>query len=348
MRAESERDLISTVALADEVGESVLILGGGSNLVVADAGVPGLAVHVATRGITETEASDGRVRLSVAAGMSWDALVEHCVSCELGGLEALSWIPGSVGGTPIQNVGAYDQAVAQTLEFVHAYDRPTRATVELAAAECGFRYRDSVFKAEPNRYVILAVTFLLKRSSHSQPIERKELYEALGIKRGETAPLPRVREVMLEIRRKRGMVLDAEDHDTWSVGSFFKNPLLSPTDFDRLCHRGRELGKEVEAEEDENGMFKPAAAWLIEHSGFTKGYPLLRDPDSPVAVSSKHTLALTNRGSGTTAQLLDLAVEIAQGVNDVFGVRLVPEPSFAGLDWSLGADARGPLRDRGA
>ncbi len=348
MRAESESDLISTVALADEAGEPVLILGGGSNLVVADAGVPGLTVHVATCGITETEAADGRVRLSVAAGMSWDALVEHCVHRELSGLEALSWIPGTVGGTPIQNVGAYDQAVAQTLEFVRAYDRHTRATVELAAAECGFRYRDSVFKAEPNRYVILTVTFLLERSPHSQPIERKELYEALGIKRGETAPLPGVRGAMHGIRRKRGMVLNTKNHDTWSVGSFFKNPLLSAADFGRLRRRGRELGKQVEAEEDRNGIFKPAAAWLIEQSGFPKGYPLARDPASPVAVSSKHTLALTNRGSGTTSQLLDLAVEIVHGVDDVFGVKLDPEPSFAGLDWSLEADARASLRDRGA
>jgi UDP-N-acetylmuramate dehydrogenase len=347
VRAESEGELIASVTLADEADEPVLILGGGSNLVVADAGVPGLTVHVATRGLEEDTAEDGRVRLSAAAGVSWDVLVEYCVNSELSGLEALSWIPGTVGAAPIQNVGAYDQTVKQRIESIRAYDRRKRDTVVLAGVECGFAYRNSVFKADPNRYVVLEVTFLLERSPDSQPIEREELCKALQIEPGETVPLARVREAIHEIRHGRGMVLDADDPDTWSVGSVFKNPLLSPDDFGRLCDRGRDLGKQVEAEL-EAGMFKPAAAWLIEHSDFPKGYPLKRDPEAPVAVSNKHALALTNRGSGTTAELLDLAVEIADGVDDVFGVRLEPEPSFAGLDWSLEADARISLRDRGA
>ncbi len=300
----------------------ILLLAGGSNLVVADEGFPGTVVHVATRGIER----DGDT-LHVAAGEPWDALVAHTVTAGLAGIEALSGIPGSVGATPIQNVGAYGQEVSDTIMSVRAFDRTTSETVDLAPEDCGFTYRSSAFKRDPERYAVLRVSFALHASGRrSRPIRYAELARTLGVEVGETAPLPAVREAVLQLRRSKGMVLDPKDPDTVSAGSFFTNPILDTTAFAALRERA---GDAVPGFPEPDGRVKTSAAWLIDHAGFTKGYG---NPHG-IAISSKHVLALTNRGAGTTAELVALAQEIARGVETAFGVALHPEPVFVGHAW---------------
>jgi UDP-N-acetylmuramate dehydrogenase len=289
--------------------------------VVADEGFPGTVIRIATRGI-EREGDT----LHVAAGEPWDALVAHTVTEGLAGIEALSGIPGSVGATPIQNVGAYGQEVSDTIMSVRALDRTTSETVDLAPEECGFAYRSSAFKRDPERYVVLRVSFALHASSASRPIRYTELARTLGAEVGETAPLPAVREAVLKLRRSKGMVLDPADPDTTSAGSFFTNPILEPGQFDALRARA---GDGVPGFPEPDGRVKTSAAWLIDHAGFTKGHGNPRG----IAISSKHVLALTNRGAGTTAELVALAQEIARGVETAFGVALHPEPVFAGHAW---------------
>jgi UDP-N-acetylmuramate dehydrogenase len=299
----------------------ILLLAGGSNLVVADEGFPGTAVQVATRGIER----DGDA-LHVAAGEPWDALVAHTVGEGLAGIEALSGIPGSVGATPIQNVGAYGQEVSDTIMSVRAFDRTTAETVDLAPEDCGFTYRSSAFKRDPERYAVLRVSFALHASRSSRPIRYAELARTLGVEVGETAPLPDVREAVLQLRRSKGMVLDAGDPDTTSAGSFFTNPILDAAAFATLRERA---GDGLPGFPEPDGRVKTSAAWLIDHAGFTKGY----GNPAGIAISTKHVLALTNRGAGTTAELVALAQEIARGVDEAFGVALHPEPVFVGHAW---------------
>jgi UDP-N-acetylmuramate dehydrogenase len=303
------------------VDEDVLLLAGGSNLVVADDGFPGTVVRILTRGITR----EGHV-LHVAAGESWDALVAHTVAEGLAGIEALSGIPGSVGATPIQNVGAYGQEVSDTIMSVRAVDRTTAETVDLAPEDCGFAYRSSAFKRDPERYTVLRVSFKLHASDTSRPIRYAELARTLGVEVGETAPLPAVREAVLNLRRSKGMVLDPADPDTTSAGSFFTNPILDAAQFDALRARA---GDDIPGFPEPDGRIKTSAAWLIDHAGFAKGYGNPRG----IAISTKHVLALTNRGAGTTTELVALAQEIARGVETAFGVALHPEPVFVGHVW---------------
>jgi UDP-N-acetylmuramate dehydrogenase len=237
-----------------------------------------------------------------------------------------------VGATPIQNVGAYGQEVKDTVVRVRVYDRERREIYEMAGEECGFTYRSSVFKRTPDHWVVLGVTFALRRQHRSAPIRYAELARALGIRPGERAPLGEVRAAVLELRRAKGMVLDPSDPDTRSAGSFFLNPILEPEEFQRLKTEVAErLGPAVQipAFPEADGRVKTSAAWLIERTGFRKGY----GDAGGIAISSKHTLALTNRGRGTTSELLALAAEISQGVHDRFGVTLQPEPVI--LDGSL-------------
>jgi UDP-N-acetylmuramate dehydrogenase len=300
--------------------EPLLVLAGGSNVVVADSGFPGTVVRVLTRGVQH----DGE-RLEVQAGEPWDELVADCVERGLAGFECLSGIPGSTGATPIQNVGAYGQEVAETVESVRVLDRASGQIVELTAAECGFRYRGSIFKYR-DRHVVLAVTFRLRESPVSGPLRYAELARALGVPVGGTAPLGEVREAVLALRRGKGMVIDPGDPDSVSAGSFFTNPILEPDGFARLQARAGDLDPPAFPEPD--GRIKTSAAWLIERAGFTKGYGHGR-----VGISSKHTLALVNRGGATTAELIALAREIAAGVQARFGVSLAPEPVLVGHDW---------------
>jgi UDP-N-acetylmuramate dehydrogenase len=327
LEASSEQEVVEAVRAADAAGEALLVLSGGSNLVVADAGFPGAALRVATRGVTRAQAG-GTVTLEVAAGEPWDPLVASCVADGLAGVECLAGIPGSVGATPIQNVGAYGQEVAETIAGVRVLDRASGAIEELAPDACGFTYRSSAFKREPARWVVLAVRFALRVSPLSSRIRYAELARALGVQSGDRAPLPEVREAVLALRRRKGMVLDDADPDTRSAGSFFTNPILAADDFAALRAR---LGAQVEppAWPEGNGSVKTSAAWLIERAGFHRGDG---DPEG-IAISTKHTLALTNRGHGTTTQLLALAREIAGGVHEAFGVDLTPEPVLVGHDW---------------
>jgi UDP-N-acetylmuramate dehydrogenase len=319
VEAHDEAAVVAAVRAADTAGEPLLIVAGGSNLVVADAGFPGTVLRIATRGI------EGG---TVAAGEPWDPFVARCVAAGLAGVECLSGIPGSIGATPIQNVGAYGQEVADVIVSVRAFDRHADAVQEIPAAECGFAYRSSAFKRDPGRWVVLAVTFELPRQERSMPIRYAELARALGVPEGGTAPLAAVREAVLALRRRKGMVVDPGDPDSVSAGSFFTNPVLTPEAFAALEARIAN-GSRPPRFPQPDGSVKTSAAWLIEHAGFRRGHG---DP-ATIAISSKHTLALTNRGAGTTTELVALAREIADGVRERFGVELEPEPVFAGHAW---------------
>jgi UDP-N-acetylmuramate dehydrogenase len=310
------RDEDAVVSAVREAAEPLLVLAGGSNLVVADEGFPGTVVHVLTEGVER----DGST-LTVQAGEPWDPFVARCVAEGLAGVECLSGIPGSVGATPIQNVGAYGQEVSDVITRVRAYDRERDEIVELAGADCGFAYRSSRFKRHPGRWVVLSVTFALEPGESSGPLRYAELARAVGAER---APLAAVREAVLDLRRRKGMVLDPADPDSVSAGSFFTNPILTGEAFAQLEQRA---GERPPAWPEDGGRVKTSAAWLIERAGFTRGYG---DQDG-IAISGKHTLALTNRGHGTAAGLVALADEIARGVHERFGVALVPEPVLVGL-----------------
>ena len=314
--ARTEAELVAAVREAEP---PVLVLAGGSNVVVADEGVPGTVVRVATRGVER----DGE-RLRVAAGEPWDELVADCVERGLQGFECLAGIPGTVGATPIQNVGAYGQEVAETVETVRVLDRETDRVEDMPAAACGFRYRGSVFKYRDRR-VVLAVTFRLRRAASSGPLRYAELARALGVPVGGSAPLADVCEAVLALRRRKGMVIDPADPDSVSVGSFFTNPILPAEDFAALAARA---AVDPPAWPEPDGRVKTSAAWLIERAGFHRGHG-----NGRVGISTKHTLALVNRGGGTTAELMALARAIAAGVHERFGVRLVPEPVFVGHTW---------------
>ncbi|WP_067435087.1 UDP-N-acetylmuramate dehydrogenase [Nocardioides jensenii] len=323
VEARTEDELISAVSDADGRGEPVLLVAGGSNLVVSDDGFPGAVVRIATRGLAagvdeHGESPTGGVTVSVAAGENWDDLVARAVASGWVGVEALSGIPGSVGATPIQNVGAYGQEVAETISSVRVWDRRLRGVRTFANADCGFAYRHSRFKADPGRHVVLEVTFQFLPGDLGAPVKYAELARTLGVEQGERAPLADVRRTVLGLRAGKGMVLDADDHDTWSAGSFFTNPFLTP-------EQAHALPDSAPRFPQPDGTVKTSAAWLIEHAGFTKGHGNER-----VSLSTKHTLALTNRGSASTDDLLALAREVRDGVEARFGVRLVNEPVMVG------------------
>ena len=303
-------EAVATVRNAAAAGDAVLILAGGSNVVVGDAGFPGRVVLLRTRGIEVIERDAEHVVVRVAAGEVWDDFVADTVANGWAGVECLSGIPGSAGATPIQNVGAYGQEVAHTIVAVHAYDRAADEVRTIAPEDCRFAYRSSVFKHN-DRWVVLGVDFQLRISAESAPIRYAELARQLGVEAGDRVPLDRARDTVLKLRAGKGMVLDPDDRDTWSVGSFFTNPVLPELPSAGIPHWP-----------GEHGTVKIPAAWLIEQAGFHKGFTL----GGEVAISSKHTLALTNRGEGTTAALLELAREIRKGVEDRFGIVLHPEP----------------------
>src|SRR5918993_2901290 len=292
----SEPELVATLAELDAAREPVLVLGGGSNLLVADAGFPGTVVRIDLRGITtEADACSGAT-LRVAAGEPWDDLVAHTVECGMVGLEALSGIPGLTGATPIQNVGAYGAEVSDVITQVRTLDRATGRIRTFFPVECRFGYRTSRFKHPtapddwPGRYVVTAVTFQLKLGTLSAPVRYPELARRLGIPVGERAPAAEVRAAVLALRAGKGMVLAEDDPDTWSAGSFFTNP-------------------------------------MIYAAGFGKGYG-----DGPARLSEKHSLALTNRGTARASDVLELAREVRAGVRAKFGVTLVPEPVLVGCE----------------
>jgi UDP-N-acetylmuramate dehydrogenase len=307
VEAEDAADLVAAVREADEAGRPLLVLGGGSNIVAPDDGWPGDVVAVRTRGI---ERSGGR--LVVQSGEPWDELVAYAVGDGLAGIEALSGIPGSTGATPVQNVGAYGQEVAQTITAVRVYDRAEKNERTLTPAQCGFAYRDSRLKRDPGRFVVLDVTFALDESELSRPVRYAELARRLGVEIGATAPLADVREAVLDLRRGKGMVLDPADPDSRSAGSFFTNPIVP-------AERAVEGCPNWPAGD---GRLKLSAAWLVQHAGFGRG-----TRDGHVGTSSRHSLALTTEPGATATELLAFADRIVAAVRDTFGVTLEREPT---------------------
>jgi UDP-N-acetylmuramate dehydrogenase len=318
----SEQALVSAVREADERGEPVLLIGGGSNLVVADEGFAGLVIMVRSAGISHLGS-----RLVVAAGEPWDWLVSYAVTAGLAGIECLAGIPGLVGATPIQNVGAYGQEVADVITRVRAYERSNGEVRDLSPAECGFSYRGSRFKAEADRWVVTEVEFALPPSALSEPVRYAELSRALGIDPDARAPLAEVRAAVLALRRSKGMVLDPKDPDTHSSGSFFTNPILSESELATLATRA---GVTVPSYAEPGGSYKLSAAWLISQAGFPKGYASAAAGAG--RLSTKHVLAVTNPGNATAADVVALAREIRDRVRERFGVTLVNEPVLVGLE----------------
>ncbi|MGO2067698.1 UDP-N-acetylmuramate dehydrogenase [Glutamicibacter arilaitensis] len=332
--ATSEAELAHAVGAADDAGNDVLLIGGGSNLVICDEGYPGVGVQIATRGLHLDEQPNGKVLLRAAAGENWDVTVEYSLTEGLSGLEALSGIPGCTGATPVQNVGAYGADVSQTLAWIRAYDRHNGQVIKLQNADLEFAYRDSLIKRTSTngspRYVVLEVAFLLERSKDSAPIRYAELARRLGVEAGERADAHQVRQTVLELRRSKGMVYARQDADSHSTGSFFTNPIVPSEILENLPDNAPNYPVAQE------GFVKLSAAWLIDQAGFSKGYGLEGTEGFALAqgrasLSTKHTLAITNRGEATAQDILAIARAVRAGVAERFGIELVNEPLLIGL-----------------
>lgn len=348
VEAADEAGFIEAIRRADERGEPLLVLGGGSNVLACDAGFPGVvvrdrrsAIAVRSEGAAAGQAEGGLIRVEVwaSAGAVWDDFVVWALERGLSGLEALSGIPGTVGAAPVQNIGAYGHEVSDRLVSVRAWDRAEGAVVELPAADLALSYRDSLIKRSlreggsagrvwgpTGRWVVLEARFALEASAMSAPVLYRELANRLGVEVGECAEARRVRSAVLDLRRSKGMVVDPADHDTWSAGSFFTNPIL-PAGAAEGLPEGAPRFPLVD------GRVKTSAAWLIDHAGFAKGFSVPGARAGGAALSSKHVLALTNRGDASAAEVVELALAVRAGVEERFGVRLVPEPVGVGITW---------------
>jgi UDP-N-acetylmuramate dehydrogenase len=316
--------LIAAVKVSAELQQPILIVGGGSNLLIADAGFAGTAVVVRSRGIEVTSEVDGVVHVAVEAGEPWDDFVAWTIEHGLSGLESLSGIPGMVGAAPIQNIGAYGHELGTYIKRVEAIHRYTCDQREFDQAACAFGYRTSLFKQRKDVFVITRVHFALSRSPLSAPVAYAELAQRLDVNIGDEIPSELVRHVVLDVRRSKGMVLDESDHDTWSAGSFFTNPVLDSA-------AAAELPADAPQWPQADGRVKTSAAWLIEHAGFGRGFGAELG-DGAARLSSKHVLALTNHsGTATAADLLALAAVLRDGVREAFGITLEPEPVLVGL-----------------
>lgn len=335
-RVEDPASLGPLLAWARDHHLPTFVLGGGSNLLVADTGFDGLCLEFVDERLT-LEDLGSHVRVRAGAGVPWDHLVATAVDAGLGGLECLSGIPGRVGAAPIQNVGAYGQEVAETLESVDVVERSTGAVRRLAADQCGFAYRWSHFKGPwKDRYVVTALHMLLPRRDHGT-VRYGDLQRRFGVVEGGAMPsLTEVRGAVLDVRRSKSMVLDPDDPNRRSAGSFFVNPVLSASELATVVDRCRALGIDpdtlpryptADGDRDEGKQTKLPAAWLIERAGFNKGHRLGR-----AGLSTRHTLALINRGGASAAEIVDLARQIRDGVLQTFGVTLRPEPVFLGFD----------------
>ncbi|GAC1377230.1 MAG: UDP-N-acetylmuramate dehydrogenase [Pseudarthrobacter sp.] len=332
VEARTEAEIIDAVRTADAAGEPLLIIGGGSNLLISDDGFPGTVVRIASEGfVVNAEDSCGGVAVVVQAGHNWDALVEHAVLHAWSGMEALSGIPGATGATPVQNVGAYGSDVSQTIAAVRTWDRTWNAVQTFTNSELKFGYRDSLLKQTTvdgsPRYVVLTVEFQLSIGRMSAPIRYAELARSLGVEPGKRAYSNDVRREVLRLRASKGMVLDPADRDSYSTGSFFTNPVVPLEVAATLPDSAPQYPAGID------GMVKLSAAWLIDQAGFGKGYGL--EPDSAsggrASLSTKHTLAITNRGSASAKDILAIAREVRDGVVERFGIELHPEPLLIGL-----------------
>jgi UDP-N-acetylmuramate dehydrogenase len=318
--AASEDDIAAGVAFAGERQLPLFVLGGGSNLLVSDAGFPGLVLHIALRGIASTQ-ENGRPMISAAAGEDWDGLVAYAVAANYAGVECLSGIPGTVGGTPVQNVGAYGQEVSQTIVTVRAFDRKTAHFVDLPASACGFSYRRSIFNStQRERYVVSRVDYALNQNGPPNFVYA-DLARYFAARNGASPTLAEVRDAVRTIRQQKGMLIVPGDADCRSAGSFFKNPVVPVTVLDSLA---QELGvekKSIPAYPAQDGEVKLSAAWLIERAGYQKGYAL-----GNAGISSRHTLALINRGGATAADVIALRDKLTDTIASRFAIRLEPEP----------------------
>ncbi len=322
--AKSETEVADALNFAKKNDLKTFILGGGSNVLIADKGYDGLVLQIALKGILTFLEKDEIVRVTAKAGEDWDAFCRFCVEENLQGVECLSGIPGFTGGTPVQNVGAYGQEVSETIAAVRCYDRKNKRVVELTNAECGFAYRTSIFNTtEKNRYVVTAVAFALKLGG-----EPKIVYRDLQKFYGDAKPnLEQTRRAVLEIRAAKSMVIDAKDPNSQSAGSFFKNPIVAGEKFTAIKKRAEKFGVEnVPFFEIDGKNVKIPAAWLIENSGFYKGFEFGR-----VGLSTKHTLALVNRGGATAEDIIAFKNAIQAKVKEKFEVELMPEPVFIGF-----------------
>ena len=316
VHARSEDELISAIKEADSTKSPLLILGGGSNILVGDQGFAGTVIKIETSGNSfEIDACSGGT-LTVSAGEDWDKFVAFTIEKGLANLESLSGIPGTVGGAPIQNIGAYGHEVAEVIARVRTFDRQLGEVKTFSAIECEFGYRTSKFKKESGRYVILDVTFQLRRGEESLPVQYSELAKELGVEIGARVPIAKLREVVLKLRGAKGMLLGAGID---SAGSFFTNPILSADD-------AAKLPAEAPRWPQADGRVKTSAAWLMEHSGVEKGFKL-----AGAQISPKHVLALSNAGDATAADLVALAKEARAKVLDKFGINLEPEVQFVGV-----------------
>jgi len=333
LEARSEAEIIDAVRSTDAAGEKLLIVGGGSNLLVADAGYPGTVLKIASEGFTvSSEDTCGGVSVVVQAGHNWDAFVEHAVLHAWSGIEALSGIPGATGATPVQNVGAYGSDVSQTIASVRTWDRENNAVKTFSNSELKFGYRDSILKQTTvegsPRYVVLTVEFQLPLGRMSAPIRYAELARSLGVEPGKRAYANDVRREVLRLRASKGMVFDPADRDTYSTGSFFTNPVVSAADATVLPEGAPQYPAGAA------GLVKLSAAWLIEQAGFAKGYGLDAASVSGgrASLSTKHTLAITNRGNASAEDMAAVAREVRRGVVERFGIELHPEPLLIGLE----------------
>jgi UDP-N-acetylmuramate dehydrogenase len=319
VRATTEEELVDAVKAADAAGEPVLIIGGGSNVLVADEGFAGTVIHVETKGNSyHVDACSGGM-ITVSAGENWDEFVAWILGKGFAGLETMSGIPGTVGGAPIQNIGAYGHEVSEVIARVRTWDRQKRDYKTFSNSECEFSYRSSVFKKNPGRYVIIDVTFQLRNGEMSLPIKYKELASYLGVDLEARVLTSDVRKAVLALRAAKGMLLDTKDHDTWSAGSFFVNPVLSAADAEKLP---ADAPRWIQ----EDGRVKTSAAWLMENAGTKKGHT-----HNGAGVSSKHVLALVNNGSATAGDIADLARSARKAVEEKFGITLEAEVQFVGL-----------------
>ena len=320
VHAHTEDELVEFVKAADKAGEQVLILGGGSNLLISDAGFAGTVIRVESKGnALDYDACSGGM-IEVSAGEDWDKFVALTIEKGFADLESLSGIPGTIGGAPIQNIGAYGHEVSETIARVKAYDRTKGEITTFTNEQCRFSYRNSVFKAEAGRYVILNVTFQLRKGEQSLPITYAELAKFLSINIGDRAPVVEVRKAVLQLRGRKGMLIDAGDVNSNSAGSFFVNPILNKEIADKLP-------ADAPRWPQTDGRVKTSAAWLMEHAGVSKGEKL-----AGAQISIKHVLALTNSGDATAGDIVELAKMARAKVFEKFGVKLEAEVQLVGLD----------------
>lgn len=321
VKAETEDQVVEAFDHAESNGLDLFVLGGGSNILVSDNGFDGLVLQIALKGESKTLSPKSKVEITVRTGEDWDKFVESSVDDDLAGIECLSGIPGFVGGTPVQNVGAYGQEVSEAIVKVRCFDRHTKRIVELSNSDCGFSYRKSIFNStDRDRYIVLAVTYALTAGGKPKIVYKdvKEYFD------GREPSLKETRKAVLTIRRAKSMVIDESDPNSRSAGSFFKNPVVDISKLDEIKALGFDSVPSFPAGE---GLVKVPAAWLIERSGFHRGYRL-----GNAGISENHSLALVNFGGATAAEIIELKNTIQAGVYEKFRIELVPEPIFVGFD----------------